>query len=252
VSYSIGQVAKLAGVTVRTLHHYDEIGLLSPDDRSGAGYRRYREADLVRLQQIMFYRELGFALDEIAVMIDDPDADPRAHLRRQHALLLDRGRRVREMVEAVEKALEAEKMGISLSPEERFEVFGTQDPAQYADEAEARWGETDAYRESQRRTKAYTKDDWIAIKAEMAGIDQAFIAAMRAGEPADGEVAMDIAERHRRHISERFYECGPEFHSNLAEMYVADERFAANYENQAEGLARYVHDAVVANAVRHL
>ncbi len=248
MSYSIGQVARLAGVTTRTLHHYDEIGLLSPEDRSTAGYRQYGDVALARLQQILFYRELGFSLDDITVMIDDPDANPRDHLRRQHELLLDRSSRVRAMVEAVEKAMEAEKMGISLTPEERFEVFGADDPAQYVDEVEERWGETDAYKESRRRTKAYTKGDWQAIKQESADIDRDFIAAMRHGEPADGEAAMAIAERHRRHINDRFYPCSHEFHRGLAEMYIADPRFANNYNTQAEGLAQYVHKSITANA----
>lgn len=250
MSYSIGQVARLAGVSTRTLHHYDEIGLLRPDDRTGAGYRRYGEPELARLQQILFYRELGFSLDEIKALLDDPDARPLDHLRRQHAMLLERAKSVRAMVDAVGKALEAEKMGISLTPEERFEVFGADDPARYADEAEQRWGDTDAYRESRRRTSAYTKSDWIAIRAESADIDGAFVGAMRAGEPADGDVATAIAERHRVHISERFYDCGYEMHRGLAEMYVADERFTANYEKQAAGLAQYIHDAVIANAAR--
>jgi len=251
MSYSIGQVARFAGVTIRTLHHYDEIGLLSPDDRSSAGYRRYGETEMIRLQQILFYRELGFALDEITVMLDDPDADPQDHLRRQHELLLDRHKRVQGMVEAVEKAMEAAKMGISLTPEERFEVFGSNDPGQYADEAEARWGHTDAYKESQRRTKAYTKADWLTIKAEVAAIEQDFAAAMAGGASTDSEVAVAIAERHRQHISDRFYDCSYEFHRNLAEMYIADPRFAENYEKVAPGLAQYVRDAVVSNAARN-
>jgi DNA-binding transcriptional MerR regulator len=247
MGYSIGQVARLAGVTIRTLHHYDEVGLLSPDARSTAGYRRYGDGELARLQQILFYRELGFSLDEITAMLDDPDANPQDHLRRQRELLLDRGRKVDAMVVAVEMAMEAEKMGISLTPEERFEVFGTDDPARYADEAEERWGETDAYRESRRRTKAYTKADWLAIRQESADIDQAFIAAMRQGEPADGDVATAIAEQHRQHIDRRFYDCSPEFHRSLAEMYITDPRFADTYNTQAEGLANYIHNAIAAN-----
>ena len=154
MSYSVGQVAALAGVTVRTLHHYDEIGLLTPGDRSRAGYRRYGEDDLQRLQEIMFYRELGFSLDEITDLVHDPHADTDAHLRRQHELLVGRLARVRRMVEAVEKAMEAHTMGISLTPEERFEVFGDFDPAVHADEAQERWGESDAFKQSARRTAA--------------------------------------------------------------------------------------------------
>jgi DNA-binding transcriptional MerR regulator len=250
VSYTVGQIARLAGVTVRTLHHYDDIGLLSPVVRSAAGYRRYGDDDLRRLQQIMFYRELGFALDDIISLVSDPDAKPAEHLRRQHTLLAARLERTRRLVEAVEKAMEAEKMGISLTPEERLEVFGDHDPEQYADEARDRWGDSEAYRQSMRRTTSYSKLDWLTIKAEAQQIPQAFASAQAAGQAPDSVAAMDIAERHRQHISRWFYDCTPDMHRGLGDMYVADERFAANYESVAVGLSAYVRDAIAANAAR--
>src|SRR5215210_5139542 len=111
---NVGQVAELAGVTVRTLHHYDRIGLLSPSGRTQAGYRQYSPADLDRLHQVLLYRELGFSLEEVATLLDDPSADPEAHLRRQNRLLRDRMARTSEMLAAVEKEMEARSMGISL------------------------------------------------------------------------------------------------------------------------------------------
>ena len=181
---NVGEVAALAGVTVRTLHHYDRIGLLSPSGRTGAGYRQYSPADLDRLHQVLLYRELGFPLEEVATLLDAPDADPEAHLRRQHRLLRDRLERTSAMVAAVEKEMEARSMGISLTPEERFEVFGEHDPAQYEAEVEERWGETDAYAQSKRKTAAYSKDDWLRIKAEGADIEARFAAALRSGVAA--------------------------------------------------------------------
>src|SRR5689334_11566338 len=201
---NVGDVAALAGITVRTLHHYDRIGLLSPSERTSAGYRRYTPSDLDRLHRVLVYRELGFPLEEIATLLDDPGADPVAHLRRQLALLRDRLERTRAMVAAVEKEMEAAHMGIQLTPEERFEVFGDNDPAQYADEVEQRWGDTDAYRESRRRTTTYTKADWQRIKDESEEIEQALASALQAGAPADSERAMDAAEAHRQHISRWF------------------------------------------------
>ena len=250
MNHTVGAVARLAGVTVRTLHHYDEIGLLTPSDRSEAGYRRYDDADLDRLQRILFYRELGFGLDEIRTVITDGGADASAQLRRQHAMLLDRIRRLERMAAAVEKALEARTMGINLTPEERFAVFGDFDPDQYAAEVEERWGDTDAYRESQRRTARYTKADWERMKAESAEPVNRLVAAMRAGQAADSIEAMDAAEQHRRHISDWFYDCTTEIHVGLAQMYLADPRFTATYEKIAPGLARYLHDAIKANAAR--
>jgi MerR family transcriptional regulator, thiopeptide resistance regulator len=248
--YSVGQIARLAGISVRALHHYDEIGLLSPAHRSGAGYRQYGEQDLRRLQRILFYRELGFALDDITGLVNAPDADPAEHLRRQHQLLSARLERTQRLIRAVEMALEAETMGISLTPEERLEVFGDHDPAQYADEAAERWGDTDAYRESARRARSYTTQDWLAIKAEAGQITQDFAAAQAAGHRPDSAAAMEVAERHREHLSRWFYDCSPDAHRGLGEMYVTDERFAAHYEPIATGLSVYIRDAIAANAGR--
>lgn len=185
MSYSVGQVARITGVTVRTLHHYDGIGLLTPGGRSHAGHRRYDDADLDRLQQILFYRELGFPLEEVAVLLDDPRADPRAHLRRQHGLLTGRIERLRRMAAAVETAMEAHRMGIRLTPEEKFEVFGDFDPDAHAREAEERWGTTDAYRQSRRRTTAWTKDDWKDATVRFDAIHRRMADLLVAGTAAD-------------------------------------------------------------------
>ncbi|MFE7213373.1 MerR family transcriptional regulator [Streptomyces sp. NPDC001698] len=251
MSYSVGQVAGFAGVTVRTLHHYDDIGLLVPGERSHAGHRRYGDADLDRLQQILFYRELGFPLEEVAALLDDPEADPGAHLRRRHELLTARIEKLKKMAAAVEKAMEARRMGIDLTPEERFEVFGDHDPEQYADEVRQRWGDTEAYRQSQRRTASYTKEDWKRLTEEQDAIHRRMAALLDAGTPAGSEAAMDVAEEHRRFISGSYYDCGHEMHTCLAEMYVADPRFTATYEKIRPGLAAYLREAILANAERH-
>lgn len=247
---NVGEVAALAGITVRTLHHYDRIGLLSPSGRSSAGYRQYAAADLDRLHAVLLYRALGFSLEEVATLLDDPSADPAEHLRRQHRLLLDRLDRTSAMVAAVEKELEARAMGISLSPEERFEVFGEHDPAQYDAEVSQRWGDTDAYAQSQRRTAAYSKEDWLRITAEAEDLEARFAAALADGVPAESERAMDLAEEHRQQITGTYYDCPPEMHAALGRMYVEDERFAAHYDQRAPGLAQYVSTAVQANAAR--
>ncbi|MEV5374402.1 MerR family transcriptional regulator [Streptomyces nondiastaticus] len=250
MSYSVGQVAAFAGVTVRTLHHYDEIGLLSPGGRSHAGHRRYDDADLDRLQQILFYRELGFPLDEVAVLLDDPGVDPAEHLRRQHGLLTERIEQLQRMAAAVEHAMEAKKMGIKLTPEEKFEVFGDFDPDEHAEEVEQRWGDTEAYKESQRRTAAYTKDDWQRIQDEINGLNARIAALMGTGAAADSPEAMDLAEEHRQQIVRFYYDCTYEIHTCIAEMYVTDERFAAYYEAIRPGMGTYLRDAIHANAVR--
>jgi len=249
--YLVGEVARLSHVSVRTLHHYDAIGLLTPSARSPAGYRQYSGTDLRRLQQILFYRELGFALEEIAEILADPAAGTDDHLRRQHRLLRERRARDAALLGAIEREMEARKMGISLTPEEQFEIFGTDKLAEYAEEAEQRWGDTEAWKQSQRRTAAYTKEDWIAIKAEADASIAGFAEAIRAGEPANGTVAMDLAEAHRQHISRWFYDCGYDMHRGLAELYVSDPRYIAEYDKIERGFSGYVHDAMLANADRH-
>jgi DNA-binding transcriptional MerR regulator len=249
---TVGRLAGLAGVSVRTLHHYDEIGLVTPSARTAAGYRVYAPADVERLREVLTYRRLGFGLREVAELVGDPQVDAVAHLRRQRALLMEQRDQADAMVAAIDKELEARAMGIQLTPEEQLEVFGTDKVGgEWADEARERWGETDEYRESQRRTASYTKDDWTRIKAETDANVREFADALRAGAPADGAAAMDAAERHRQHIIENFYDCGYEMQKCLAQIYVADPRFTANYDDVEPGLAQYVHDAILANAARH-
>ncbi|MGC5330641.1 MerR family transcriptional regulator [Micromonospora sp. DT62] len=249
MAYTVGQVAKAAGVTVRTLHHYDGIGLLSPSDRSSTGYRRYDDADLDRLQHIRYYRELGFPLEEIAAILDDPASDRAAHLRRQHELLSVRIRKLQEMVAAIEFAMEASKLNIPLTPQERFEVFGDFDPDAHTEEVEQRWGDTDAYRQSNERVARYTKDDWLRNKAENEDWARRFVEVMASGAPADSPAAMDLAEEHRQLISRWFYDCPFELHTCLADMYVSDERFTAYFETIRPGMAAYLGEAIHANAI---
>ena len=246
--YRIGEVAKMSGVSVRTLHHYDRVGLLVPNGRSEAGYRLYSPADLRRLQQILYYRELDFRLDGIAELLDGDGEPAEDHLRRQHRLLRVRLERTRELIAAIENEMEARRMGLSLTPEEQLEVFGTDALGDYAAEAEERWGHTDAWNESQRRTAAYTKEDWVQIKRDANENLAAFAVALEEGVPADSPAAMELAETHRRHISRWFYECPHRQHRALAEMYIADPRFRRSYDQLAPGLAQFVHDAIVANA----
>jgi len=248
---TVGQVAEQFDVTVRTLHHYDEIGLLVPSERSPAGYRLYDGKDITRLQHVVVYRRLGFALEEIALLLDDASADVGEHLRRQREAVLSRLDEMRDLVTAIDRALEKEMSGINLTREEQKELFGDGFSEGYAQEAEQRWGETDAWKQSQRRTSKYTKQDWVRFKQESAANGSAFVAAMNEGVPADSEQSMDLAEDARAQITRWFYDCTYEIHRGLAQMYLADPRFTKTYEDIAPGLAQYVHDAIIANCARH-
>lgn len=247
---SVGELARLAGVSVRTLHHYDDIGLLRASSRTPGGYRVYGDADLDRLRQILVYRALGFGLDEISRMITDPGATTDDHLRRQHRLLREQIARDTDLVAAIEKEMEARQMGIALTPEERFEIFGDEYREDWEAEARERWGDTEAWQTSQRRTAAYSAQDWARIKEEADALEQGFADALRDGVPADDPRATDLAEAHRQHLVRWFYECVREMHRCLGETYVADERFRSHYERRAAGLAEYVAAAIAANAAR--
>ncbi|MGW4277311.1 MerR family transcriptional regulator [Streptomyces seoulensis] len=254
MNYSVGQVSAFAGVTVRTLHHYDKAGLLSPSGRSDAGYRLYDDADLVRLQQILFYRELGFPLDEIAAILSDPQANAVDHLRARQRQLSEEIARLRRLAEVAQRAIEVQQTGVSLTPEERFEVFGeiTFDLS-YATEAELKWAHSHGQREAMARAAAHTKEDWAHLMREAGAWRAELLAAWDEGEPSDGERAMDLAEEHRLHISRWFTSCPPDMHRRIADDFAADPRAFALVvppSQQRPGLAAYLCKAVHANAAR--
>ncbi|HEY5247060.1 MAG TPA: MerR family transcriptional regulator, partial [Dermatophilaceae bacterium] len=225
-------------------------GLLVPSERTPAGYRLYNGRDITRLQHVVVYRRLGFALEEIVVLLDDPAADLVEHLRRQREAVMSRLDEMHDLVTAIDQALEKEMSGTKLTRQEQKELFGDGFSDEYAQEAEQRWGESEAWKQSQRRTSKYTKEDWAQIKAETEASGAAFVAAMEADLPATSEEAMDAAELSRRHIEKWFYDMTPEFHRNLGDMYLADPRFTKTYEDLKPGMAQYVRDAIHANADR--
>jgi MerR family transcriptional regulator, thiopeptide resistance regulator len=172
----------LAGVSVRTLHHYDSIGLLVPRIRTDAGYRLYTEADLLRLQQILIGRELGLSLEEIRRLLDDPGFDRKIALIDQRERLSARVHQTEAMIRAIDAALIALDDGQGrreMNMEDLFEGF---DSSRYDDEARRQWGATDAFVEAEKRTRRYTPDDWRALRAESEAILDDAYAALKAGK----------------------------------------------------------------------
>ena len=245
---TVGAVSDLAGVTVRTLHHYDEIGLVVPAGRTGSGYRTYGPAEIERLQEVLFFRELGFPLEEIKTMVESPAYTRAATLQHQRRLLEQRADRLLTMMDAIDRAVLAERTGVQMSSEDILEVFGDFDPVEHEEEVKQRWGETEAYKQSAQRTARYTKQDWENRKAEADGINRAFLALLADGTPATDSAAMAVAEEHRAHISRWSYDCSVESHAGLGRMYTADERFRKNIDKAGEGLAVYMAAAIAANA----
>ena len=247
---TVGVVARLAGVSVRTLHHYDEIGLVSPDGHSDAGYRLYSSRNIERLQEVLFFRELGIGLTDIRQIIEESGYSRGKALESHKEQLIAQSSRLLAMVDLIDRTVNAEQKGINMTSEEMLEVFDGFDPLEHQAEVEGRWGGTDAYAESNRRVSGYTKQDWLNLKGEARGLDEKLLALMESGISADSIEAMDIAEEHRVHITKWFYDCTPQVHVGLGSMYVTDPRFQKNIDKAGEGLALYLSDAIAANHKR--
>ena len=250
MAYKVSEVAKIAHVSVRTLHHYDAVGIFVPSERNEAGYRLYTDADLAKLQQILFYRELGFTLEEIGELMSNPELDQGDALRAQRELILEQQRRLVAMLGQIDRTLNKLEGETAMTNEEMFEVFGKFNPKDYEDEAKQRWGDTDAYRESARRTKSYTKEDWKRYASENDAVQRQIASLMDQGvKPTDAR-AIDAAEQHRLLIDKWFYPCSRAMHAGLGKMYVNDPRFTASLDKVHPGMAQYLCDAIAANAKR--
>ena len=241
-AYGVRELARLAGVSVRTLHHYDQIGLLAPSSRTAAGYRQYEADDLMRLQQILFFRELDVPLAEIRAILDDPDFDQVEALENHRRLLQLRAERLAHLIGTVDKTLQnLTEDTMTLTDEELYEGFSKEQIESYQNEARERWGSTDAYQESQRRVGNMSKAQWNAVKQQG---DEAtrLMAGLMDRDPADPEVQAAIAKHHA--WIENFYTAPAEMYAGLGQMYADDERFRAYYDAYAPDLADFMRDAM--------
>jgi DNA-binding transcriptional MerR regulator len=247
MAITVGELSRISGVTVRTLHHYDEIGLLRPSGRTASGYRLYDDDDVLRLQEILVLRELAIPLDEIADALAD-SANRAALLRRHREALVAKRGKLDAMLAAVDQALDALEKGKTMMTVKDFEtLFDGFDPGEYAEEAEQRWGKTPAYQESQRRVKSYGKAEWEQLGKEAVAINDRLIALMSEGAPPTDPRVQAAVANHRAHITKWFYDCSQDLHRGLGEMYVADPRFTKNIDKAAPGLAQYLSEAIRAS-----
>jgi DNA-binding transcriptional MerR regulator len=238
--FTVGEMSKLTGLTVRALHHYDEIGLVRPSSRSAAGYRLYDDGDVRRLHDVMVFRELGIPLDDISAVIADPTRRDDV-LRTQREVLVTKRARLDQMIAAVDRMTKGTTMSDDMKS-----MFDGFDAAAHEQEAEQRWGTTDAFKESKRRTQTYGKSEWDEIKREVDVIYRRLVDLMREGAVASDPRVRAAVDDHRAHISRWFYPCTTEIHRGLGEMYVADPRFTANLDAYAPGFARFLRDAFCA------
>lgn len=239
MTMTVSEVAKAAGVSVRTLHYYDTIGLLPPKRVTEAGYRLYGEDELMRLERIMFYRELDFPLEEIAALMEAEGGDDGFALTRQRELLRLKRDRLDRVIALIDRRMKGDTT-MSFKEFDTAELDKARE--QYRKEARERWGNTPEYAESERREAKRGKDDFARIQAEADAIFAEF-AAIRESDPAGAE-ARALVEKWRSHISANHYECSKAVLAGLGQMYTADERFTANLDRFGEGTAQFMSAAI--------
>lgn len=245
---TVGVTARLVGVSVRTLHHWDEIGLVRPSARAWSGYRLYDAEDVARIHRVLVYREIGMPLAQIAEVLDT--GSDAAHLRRQRDLLAGRISHLQRMVRAVETMLERSTMNTTpLTPAEQAEIFGT-DWSGYYREAEQLWGQTPEWEQATTRQSAMTKQDWIDVRDQTNALETDLVTAMTSGvEPGSAE-ANALAERHREAIN-LWFDATHAKQAVIARGYVGGGRYQAHYEALAEGLGTWLKAIIDANAQAH-
>lgn len=245
--YAIGDAADLLGVTVRTLRHWDQIGLLSPQWRTYGGHRLYTAEDIGRAHRILVYREAGVSLNEVRGLLDG-DSDERSQLMRQRKVLEEKASHLRHMIGAVDNLLEAIDMNKPMKPQEAAELFGEEWRQDWQDEAEQRWGDTDAWAQSQQRQQNFTEKDWAEMYEQQELIVRKLAEAVRSGADPDSELGREISGMHRAGIA-KHYECGHGRQVILARMYLSDDRWRPAYEKDGEpGALEWLVAAVEADA----
>ena len=236
----IKEFAKLTGVSVRTLHYYDEIGLIKPalvDAQNG--YRFYDENSLLRMQEILFYRELDFPLKSILEILSSPDYDKQKALAEQRKLLELKKERLERIIDALDGATKG-KVTMTAFDNSDYETARKQ----YEVEAKQRWGETDAYKEHQEKTADYSKDKWQEVNDGLMTIFAKFAECMKNGNTADLDDAQALVKELQNYITENYSTCTTEILAGLGQMYVADERFKTNIDKNGNGTTEFVSKAI--------
>jgi len=232
----IKEFAEFTGVSVRTLHYYDEIGLLTPafvDETTG--YRFYDEKSLLRMQEILFFRELDFSLKSIGEILSSPNYDTRKSLEEQKILLTLKKERLERLIASIDEAMKGANV-MSAFDNSKFE--------KHKAEAQEKWGKTDAYKEHAERTKNYSKQKWNDLTEEMEHIMAEFASCMKKVKKPESAEAQNIVKMLQNHITENYYLCTNEILAGLGQMYVGDERFKNNIDKHAGGTAAFICEAI--------
>jgi DNA-binding transcriptional MerR regulator len=241
MQYKVHELATLAHISVRTLHYYDDIGLLEPSSVAKNGYRYYHEKELIRLQQILFFKELAFSLEDIKRMLNRPDFRVIEALKDQKKLMKLKQTRLDALIKTIDKTIRTMTNNQTMKDEELYDAFKDDDVKKYQTEVKERWGNTDAYKQSQAKVSKMTKKEMDGLKKEGEQLCRELVTVM--GKPVDDPAVQALIKKHHEGIN-FFYPCTPEMYKNLGQMYIDDPRFTAYYDKFAPGLAVFVRNAI--------
>ena len=234
---TVKEVSRITGVSVRTLHHYDAIGLLKPTRVTEAGYRLYDDAALQRLQSILLFRTLRFSLKEIGEILDSPSFDPMAALEQQLVMLELQKQQLEETIAHVRKMKETGVISMD------FSTFNTEKLDRYAEEARAKWGSTEAYREFEKKTEGRSKEEMAAVSDGLMAIF-AELGAIRHTSP-EAEAAQALVAKLQSFITAHYYTCTPQILKGLGMLYIAGDSMTENIDHAGgEGTAEFAHKAI--------
>ncbi|NMO97347.1 MerR family transcriptional regulator [Paenibacillus lemnae] len=246
MEYTIQKLARLAGVSTRTLRYYDEIGLLKPARINSSGYRIYSQPQVNRLQQIMFYRELGLSLEAVKELMDSPSFDDLAALKQHHEHLLGKKQQLDLLIRNVESSIAASEGRIVMSNQDKFEGFKQkmvkENGMKYGEEIRQKYGAERVESSNQKLMNMSEAQYKEAVSLETE-IREVLAEAMDQEDPS-GPLAQQAAELHKRWLTLYWNEYSKEAHAGLAQMYVDDERFRAYYDAQKPGTAEFLRDAI--------
>lgn len=246
----IKEVSDLCGVSVRLLHHWDEMGLVSPAERLPNGYRLYSETDIKRLQQALLYRETGMSLERIKELLDRSQCEER-HLRLQLSLLEEAAGQLQQKICAVHQLLEECMQGKKVNIEEKAALMGKDWLPEWEAEAKQKWGETPDWKETQENLAKMTESDWQFYRKEMQTLEEKMAALCSAGIAPASPQALCLIEEYRKVCSRHHFDITHAKHVLLGRMYTEDPRFKDYYEKQSLGLASWLRAGIDANARAH-
>ncbi|GGA45166.1 MerR family transcriptional regulator [Paenibacillus physcomitrellae] len=254
MDYTIRQIAKLAGISTRTLRYYDEIGLLKPAGMTEAGYRLYKQAEVDRLQQILFYRELGIGLERIREILNKTSFDEVRALKQHREQLLEQRQRLDLLIANVEKTLANKEGSMEMTDREKFEGFKRKmiddNEQTYGQEIREKYGDQ-AVNTSNAKLQQMSEAEWKDLKTLEQELASRLSEAFQTGDPA-GELAQQAAEMHKQWLMHYWTSYSSEAHAGLADLYVADERFTAYYDRDQPGTAAFLREAIhIFTGVQH-